>query len=110
MSSSQKVGNYKILLAGVAAFICCILPVQAKNHPDSKLLEKGLQTLPWERFRSAIEGVPKLKAEFDSNGSGGWQVIQTRVRVVIHLSVKVAQAAIPGPRDLSLSRGPFLIQ
>ena len=43
---------------------------------DSKTLEKELQRLPWEDFRSVVESVPKLKADVERYGPRGWTYVQ----------------------------------
>lgn len=46
--------------------------------PDSKLLERDLQRLNWNQFRSVVESVPKLKAGVDAYGPMGWNYVQSR--------------------------------
>ncbi|MDD5247678.1 MAG: hypothetical protein PHY45_01750 [Rhodocyclaceae bacterium] len=43
---------------------------------DSGKMEKQLQRLPWQQFRSVIEAVPKMKADVDAYGPLGWQYVQ----------------------------------
>jgi hypothetical protein len=44
--------------------------------PDSGQLEKDLQGLPWKKFRSVVEAIPKLKADIEAYGPIGWQYVQ----------------------------------
>lgn len=48
--------------------------------PDSEQLEKGLQSLSWEQFRSVVNSIPKLKADVDAYGPLGWQYVQSNYR------------------------------
>ena len=48
--------------------------------PDSRQLEADLQRLPWPRFRSVVEGIPKLKSSIDAYGPAGWQFVQANYR------------------------------
>lgn len=45
--------------------------------PDSAQLEKELQGLKWEQFKSVVEAVPKLKADVDAYGPLGWQYVKS---------------------------------
>lgn len=47
---------------------------------NSDQMEKELQQLPWQQFRSVIESVPKLKADVDAYGAFGWQFVQGQYR------------------------------
>lgn len=51
-------------------------PTASTNVPDSKSLEKSLQSLSWPQFKSVVEAVPKLKADVDAYGEFGWQYVQ----------------------------------
>jgi hypothetical protein len=44
--------------------------------PDSKKLEKDLQSLPWNQFRAVVEAVPKLKADVERYGPTGWKYVE----------------------------------
>jgi len=44
--------------------------------PDSKQLERELQSLNWEQFRFVVESVPKLRAEVDAYGRLGWEYVK----------------------------------
>lgn len=43
---------------------------------DAGKMEKDLQQLPWKRFRSVVEAVPKMKASIEAFGPIGWQFVQ----------------------------------
>ena len=45
-------------------------------EPDSARMEKGLQQLPWKKFRSVVEAIPKLRSEIEAYGPAGWQFVQ----------------------------------
>lgn len=48
----------------------------ANDELDSAQMESSLQHLNWEKFRSVIESVPKLKADVDAYGPLGWRYVQ----------------------------------
>lgn len=48
--------------------------------PDSLQLEKSLQGLEWEQFRSVVEAIPPIRAEVEKRGSAGWQYVKLRYR------------------------------
>lgn len=52
----------------------------AAPRPDSRQLEADLQRLPWPRFRTVVEGIPKLKSSIDAYGPAGWQFVQANYR------------------------------
>lgn len=52
----------------------------ADGRLDSKRLERKLQNLNWEQFRSVIEAVPKLKADVDAYGPAGWAFVKGRYK------------------------------
>ncbi len=52
----------------------------AADIPDSLKLERELQSLSWQRFRSVVEGIPKLRAEVDRHGQFGWQYVRANYR------------------------------
>jgi hypothetical protein len=48
--------------------------------PDSRQIESDLQHLPWPRFRTVIEAIPKMKAQIDAYGPLGWNYVRTNYR------------------------------
>lgn len=48
--------------------------------PDSQQLEYDLQHLPWKKFRSVIEAVPKMKADVEAYGPAGWKYVEARYK------------------------------
>lgn len=46
------------------------------REPDSGQMEKDLQHLPWKRFRSVVEAIPKMKSSIEAYGPIGWQYVQ----------------------------------
>jgi hypothetical protein len=50
--------------------------VMGEDRTDSKRLEKALQSLNWEQFRTVIEAIPKLKADVDAYGPAGWTFVR----------------------------------
>ncbi|HTZ00063.1 MAG TPA: hypothetical protein VMB75_09520 [Rhodocyclaceae bacterium] len=69
-----------LLLGLVAAAACAARPPAAAHAeaavPDSSQLEKELQGLPWKKFRSVVEAIPKLRADIEAYGPLGWQYVQ----------------------------------
>jgi len=55
-------------------------PIVTAPTPDSRQLEKELQRLDWNQFRSVLEAIPKLKADVDAFGPSGWQFVQANYR------------------------------
>ena len=51
-----------------------------KPVPDSRQLEKELQSLNWKQFKSVVEAIPPIKAEVDKYGPLGWQYVQQHYR------------------------------
>lgn len=47
-----------------------------KAVPDSRQLEKDLQSLNWRQFKAVVEAIPPIKAEVDRYGPLGWQYVQ----------------------------------
>lgn len=43
---------------------------------DSQRIEKDLQGLSWQQFRSVVEAIPKLKADIEAYGPFGWQYVR----------------------------------
>ena len=78
----------RIYLALVAILLACALPAGAAAAavpaaavlPDSAQIEKDLQRLPWPRFRTVIEAIPKMKAEVDAYGPMGWDYVRAHYR------------------------------
>lgn len=81
----------RIYLALVALLLACALPAGAATTapgtaattaalPDSAQIEKDLQRLPWPRFRTVIEAIPKMKAEVDAYGPMGWDYVRAHYR------------------------------
>ncbi len=50
------------------------------NVPDSEQLEFELQHMSWEKFRSVIEAIPKLKADVEAYGPAGWKYVELRYK------------------------------
>lgn len=44
--------------------------------PDSRQLEKQLQSLKWPQFKAVVTAIPPIKAEVDKYGLLGWQYVQ----------------------------------
>lgn len=51
-----------------------------KAVPDSRKLEKDLQSLNWTQFKSVIEAIPPIRAEVNKYGPLGWQYVQQHYR------------------------------
>ncbi len=43
---------------------------------DGGNLERELQSLKWEQFKSVIQAIPKMKADVDAYGPLGWQFVR----------------------------------
>ena len=43
---------------------------------DSARMEKDLQNLTWDQFRSVVRSVPKMKADVDAYGPLGWDFVR----------------------------------
>lgn len=52
----------------------------AVGAQENEELEKALQSLSWEQFRSVVTAIPKLKADVDAYGPLGWQYVQANYR------------------------------
>lgn len=52
----------------------------AASAQENEELEKALQALPWDQFRSVVTAIPKLKADVDAYGPLGWQYVQANYR------------------------------
>lgn len=67
------------MIAIVAALLLPWAAHTAEPAPaDSAQLEKELQRLPWEQFKSVIAAVPRLKADVEAYGPMGWQFVKAR--------------------------------
>lgn len=53
----------------------------ASSHAiDSTQLEHDMQSLPWPKFKTVVEAVPKLRASVDAYGPFGWQYVEKNYR------------------------------
>ena len=69
------------VIPGFAATEKSVQPVQVRKPvPDSRQLEKELQSLNWKQFKLVVEAIPPIKAEVDKYGPLGWQYVQQRYR------------------------------
>lgn len=50
--------------------------ITAAEHAEAERLEKSLQGLNWEQFRTVVNSIPKLKADVDAYGSFGWEFVK----------------------------------
>lgn len=48
--------------------------------PDSRQLEKELQSLSWGQFKSVIEAIPEIRREVEKYGPLGWEYVKTHYR------------------------------
>lgn len=55
-------------------------PQETATPQSSKALERQLQSLEWEQFRSVVTAVPKLRAQVDAYGPLGWQYVRDYYR------------------------------
>lgn len=57
-------------------------PIAQGRKPalDSQQLEKEIQALNWNQFRSVVESIPQLKAEIEKYGPAGWQYVKARYK------------------------------
>jgi hypothetical protein len=87
-TDAMKKRTYPILISGL--WLISAIPVTAQavaetaiaapttdEETDARKMEKDLQQLPWKRFRSVVEAVPKMKASIEAFGPIGWQFVQT---------------------------------
>lgn len=63
------------LIALLAAALLSASAVAA-DLPDSAVMEKQLQTMPWEQFKAVVSSVPKMKADVDAYGPMGWEFVK----------------------------------
>lgn len=52
----------------------------AAPSPDSRQLEKELQSLNWGQFKSVIEAIPEIRREVEKYGPLGWEYVKTNYR------------------------------
>jgi hypothetical protein len=48
--------------------------------PDSRQLEKELQSLDWGQFKAVIEAIPEIRREVEKYGPMGWEYVKTNYR------------------------------
>lgn len=70
----------RFLLAVAMALGLAATGAFGADMPDSLKLERDLQSLSWPRFRTVVEGIPKLRAEVDRHGQFGWQYVRANYR------------------------------
>lgn len=82
---------FAALAAALAASVCSAstqaLDEKAESPPaataaasENERLEKGLQSLNWEQFKSVVSAIPKLKKDVDAYGPLGWQFVQANYK------------------------------
>lgn len=54
--------------------------LRSSAEPDTRAMQNDLQRLPWPKFRSIIESIPKLRAEVDAFGPAGWEFVKSNYR------------------------------
>jgi hypothetical protein len=52
----------------------------AAPMPDSRQLEKELQSLNWGQFKAVIEAIPDIRREVEKYGPMGWEYVRTNYR------------------------------
>lgn len=67
-----------LLLAAILALSANM--VTAASLPDSRQLEKELQSLNWSQFKSVIEAIPEIRREVEKYGPLGWEYVKTNYR------------------------------
>ena len=76
------------VIPGIAATKKLVQSVPVRKAvPDSRQLEKDLQSLNWTQFKSVVEAIPPIKAEVDKYGPLGWQYVQQHYRTYAWRSV-----------------------
>lgn len=62
----------------IALLAAALLAVSAfaADLPDSAVMEKELQTLPWQQFKAIVSSVPTMKADVDAYGPMGWEFVK----------------------------------
>ncbi len=53
---------------------------EATPTPDSRQLEKELQSLNWRQFKAVIEATPEIRREVEKYGPMGWEYVKTNYR------------------------------
>lgn len=72
----------KPIAIAAACLLASLVPaaLAAAPAPDSARMEKDLQRLSWEQFKSVISAVPTLKADVEAYGPAGWNFVKTRYK------------------------------
>ncbi len=52
----------------------------AAATPDSRQLERELQSLNWGQFKAVIEAIPEIRREVEKYGPMGWEYVRTNYR------------------------------
>jgi len=63
-----------------AALALSVSMAAAAPVPDSRQLEKELQSLNWEQFKAVIEDIPEIRREVEKYGPLGWEYVKTNYR------------------------------
>jgi hypothetical protein len=63
-----------------AALALSLSTAAAAPVPDSRQLEKELQSLNWGQFKAVIEDIPEIRREVDKYGPMGWEYVKTNYR------------------------------
>jgi hypothetical protein len=70
-----------VLAAGERGAVKTPAIIQArKPPPDSRQLEKDLQGLTWNQFKTVVDAIPPIKAEVEKYGPAGWQYVKARYK------------------------------
>jgi hypothetical protein len=73
--------NHSITALLVAAAIALSASMAlASPVPDSRQLEKELQSLDWGQFKAVIEATPEIRREVEKYGPLGWEYVKTNYR------------------------------
>lgn len=72
----------KPLAIAAACLLAALVPAALAGAPapDSVRMEKDLQRLSWDQFKSVISAVPALKADVEAYGPAGWNFVKTRYK------------------------------
>lgn len=71
----------KPIAIATACLLAALVPaLAAAPAPDSARMEKDLQRLSWDQFKSVISAVPTLKADVEAYGPAGWNFVKTRYK------------------------------
>jgi hypothetical protein len=79
----ESMNRRHFLFTSLLGMVACTLPATAADQvrpADSSVLQRELQQLSWNQFRSVIEAVPKLRAEVEAYGPLGWEFVKTKYR------------------------------